>query len=533
MVRYSAFILFLFAGLYATAQSNRYIVSFKDKNNTPFSLSEPEKYLSDRAIARRIRTNTPVVLEDIPVNATYVAQVRATGAFTFFTSRWLNALLVEATPAQIGSIMILPFVSKAEMVAPGKKLIGGRLKNVKQKNTTPASTASTAQLQMLGLDQMHTDGYFGAGVLVSFFDGGFPGVNAAAPFQPIFTDNRIKLTQDFVANSGNVYQYDKHGTEVFSIVAGLKAAAFEGGAYKASYMLFVTEDPKSEYRVEEYNWLFAAEKSDSAGTDVIHSSLGYNTFDDPAMDYKTSDLNGKTAIVSKAASMALARGIIVVVSAGNEGNNSWHLVTPPADVNGVLAVGAVTYGGARVNFSSTGPTADGRIKPDVVAVGSSTSVIEPDGTIGTASGTSVAAPLVTSLVSGLMEKYPSLLPGEIIKAVAMSASKSTSPDNFLGYGIPNYIAVKNYLESISATEDIFLYPNPADSSLSLSFKTLPQGDVDLTFYDAQGKLIANPVQPIDWLNNPVLISLENFASGIYLLKVKTSTLSRTFRFVKH
>ncbi len=307
MARSSALMLLLMMCLYSKAQSDRYIISFKDKNNSPYLLSEPEKFLSQRAIARRNRNHVPIATEDIPVNATYVSQVKATGASTFFTSRWMNALLVEATTAQINSILALPFVLKSEMVAPGKKLIGGRVKNIKQKNSTAASNASTAQLHMVGLDTMHADGFRGEGVLVSFFDGGFPGVNAATPFQPIFAENRVILTQDFVANSGNVYQYDKHGTEVFSVVAAVKDATFEGGAYRATFMLFVTEDAKSEYRVEEYNWLFAAERADSAGTDIIHSSLGYNQFDDPTMNYKTSDLNGKTAIVSKAASMACER----------------------------------------------------------------------------------------------------------------------------------------------------------------------------------------------------------------------------------
>ncbi|HWA35632.1 MAG TPA: hypothetical protein VG737_15930, partial [Cyclobacteriaceae bacterium] len=225
MARYSAFVFFLVMCLSAQGQSNRYIVSFKDKNNSPFSVSEPEKYLSERAITRRIRNNVQVVTADLPVNAAYVSQVKATGATTFFTSRWMNAVLVEATPAQIGTIMGFSCVSNAEMVAPGKKLIGGRIKTVKQKNSTASSTATTAQLHMVGLDSMHAEGFLGEGMIISFFDGGFPGVDAAAPFQPIFAENRLMLTQDFVANSGNVYQYDKHGTEVFSIVAGLKSAA--------------------------------------------------------------------------------------------------------------------------------------------------------------------------------------------------------------------------------------------------------------------------------------------------------------------
>ena len=532
MVRCSQAVLLCLLSFSAWSQSDRYIISFKDKNGSSYSVNSPGAFLSAKAIARRDRNAIPVTSEDLPVNNSYVAQVKSTGASTFFTSRWMNAVLVEATTTQLAAIMSLPFVLKSEMVAPGKNLLGGRLKNLKQKKSSATSGATTDQLQMLGLDQMHADGYLGEGILVSVLDGGFPGVNVAAAFQPIVTENRIKLTQDFVTNSGNVYQYNDHGTEVLSVMAGYLESAFEGGAYKASFMLFVTEDVKTEYRVEEYNWLFAAEKADSAGTDIIHSSLGYYAFDDPSMDYKPANLDGKTTIVSKAAAMARARGIIVVVSAGNEGSNNWKFITPPADVEGVLAIGAVTFAGTRVNFSSIGPTADGRTKPDLAAVGSSTSVITGDGAIGKGNGTSLAAPLVTSLVIGLIQKYPSLKPDEIIDALRFSASKSVKPDNFLGYGIPNYTAVKNYLESNQNSDDVFLFPNPTDSSLSLAFKNLPEGDVELSFYDMQGQQLSNPIQAIDWLNNPVRISLQNLAAGIYLLKVKTTTLTRTFRFVK-
>ena len=513
-------------------QTNRYIISLKDKIGTPYSLDQPNAFLSTKSIARRTHSGIAVTTDDLPVTPSYVTQVKAMGAKVFFTSKWMNAVMVESSTSIVSSIALLPFVTKTELVAPGKKLIGGRTKQIKQKNSGSADQATQNQLEMLGLDTMQGSGIHGEGIMVSIFDGGFPGVNSAIPFQPIFTEGRMVMTRDFVTNSGNVYQFDKHGTEVFSVIAAQYQNTFTGGAYKSNYLLFVTEDVGSEYRVEEYNWLFAAEKADSAGTDVIQSSLGYNLFDDTQMDYKIADLNGKTAIVSKAASMARDRGIIVVVSAGNDGSNAWHYVTPPADVDGILAVGAVNSAGAKVGFSAFGPTSDGRIKPDVMALGQNTVVIQPDGTLGTASGTSLAAPLVTSLVAGLLQAYPELTPAEIVQVIKLSANKGNTPDNQLGFGLPNYIAVKNYLESNQSGDDIFIFPNPIQSTLKVAFKKLPDGQVDLSFYDAQGKFLSNPVSTLNWLINPLEISLSNLTAGTYFLKVKTSTLIKTFRFVK-
>lgn len=514
------------------AQSNRYIVFFKDKNNNPYSITQPQAFLSARAITRRARIGVAVTAEDLPVTPSYISQISTIGAKTFFTSRWMNALLVETTPALIVSVGTLPFVLKTELVAPGNKLIGGRLKNVRQKNATNSPASTQTQLQMLGLDQMQADGFYGSGVTVSILDDGFIGSNVASPFQTIFGENRVNLTRDFVTNSGNVFQFDQHGTEVFSVIAALEQQTFTGGAYKANYLLFVTEDVSSEYRIEEYNWLFATEKADSAGTDIIQSSLGYNTFDDSKMDYKITDMDGKTAVISKAASMARDRGIIVVVSAGNEGNVAWHYVTAPADVDGILAVASVSASGIKSSFSSFGPTADGRIKPDVAALGQNTVVILPNGSLGSASGTSLAAPLVTSLATGLLQAYPELTPAEILLAIKLSASQGNAPDNQLGFGVPNYIAVKNYLESNQPDADVFIFPNPATSTLSLTFKKLPDGPVDLSFYDLDGRLLSNPVSSLNWLNNPLEISIANLAAGSYFLKIKTSAILRTFRFVK-
>jgi serine protease AprX len=533
MVRNSiiiTFLLFLYGG--AFAQTNRYIVFFKDKNGTPYSLAQPSQFLSQKAIARRERQNITLIEEDLPVNPLYVAQVKSTGAQTFFTSRWMNCLLVQTNAATADQIKSLPSVKSVEFVAPNSRLSGGRIRKIRSKNETSAAPATLTQLNMIGISQMHSDGYKGEGINIAVLDAGFLGVNSATPFQHIFVENRMLDTFDFISKSGNVYSYDDHGTEVLSVIGALLENSFTGGAYKANFHLYVTEDESSEYRVEEYNWLFAAERADSVGVDVINSSLGYNLFDDASMDYTKSQLNGKTAVISQAASMAIARGIVVVCSAGNEGNNSWQLVTPPADVEGVIATGSVTSTSVKSSFSSVGPTTDNRIKPDVVALGSGTSVIKPSGTLGTTSGTSLASPLIASLAAGILQTYPFLTVSEIYAIIVESCSQALHPDNKLGYGIPNYTVAKGLIETSKLNDEIVLYPNPVTgSSVKIALKN-PSEEVHVLIYGTDGKKIKESTFAIMRENNPTEYDLSLLSAGMYFIKVSTGNSHKTMRLVK-
>jgi len=517
------------------AQRNRYIVFFKDKTNTPFSISEPQKFLSLKSIERRNSQQIAVVDEDLPVNPAYVSGVKDLGAKTYFTSRWMNCLLVEADMTLIASIKSLPYILNVELVAPGVKLSGGRTKRRKDKNETSEESVTTVQLEQIGLDKMQQDGYRGEGKTIAVFDSGFPGVNVSVPFQGLFQDGRIKFTYNFVANNTNVYQYDDHGTEVLSVMAA-DTQGFTGGAFKADFMLFVTEDFTSEFRIEEFNWLFAAEKADSAGVDIINASVGYNLFDDEAMNYKTSDLDGKTAIVTRAAVKALSKGMVVLCSAGNEGNNSWQRVTPPADATGVLAVGSITEQFLKSSFSSIGPSADGRVKPDVVALGSGTAVIKANGAISSNSGTSFASPLVASLVAGVWQAYPELTASEVYEAIIKSSNQSMNPDTQKGYGAPHFSAVRNYLESkeLEELEEwITLHPNPVTGdSIAITLKD-PQGDfLDVIVYDALGRILTESQLVITWQNNPFDYAFSGLSPGIYFIKVKMQSNSKCLRIVK-
>ncbi len=530
--RFVAVLLVLPMGVFA--QANRYIVTFKDKNSTPYSIDQPEAFLSQKSIDRRKKQNISIVAADLPVNPVYVSQVRATGARMYFSSRWMNAVLIQIGHDSLSKLTSLPFVSKVELVAPGTKLPGGRTINARKFGQTSLSAETTdVQLQQLGLDEMQSLGYHGETMTIALLDGGFLGANTASAFSHLYQDNKIKGTFDFVGLSGNVYQYDQHGTEVLSTIAGLVPGSFTGGAPQTNFYLYVTEDGSSEYRIEEYNWLFAAERADSVGVDIISSSLGYNTFDDPSMDYLQSDLDGKTAVVSRAATEAVNRGIVVVCSAGNEGSTAWRFVTAPADANGVLACGAISSGEVLAPFSSIGPTADGRHKPDVVAMGYGTSVVTPSGAVGIASGTSFACPLVASLVAGVWQKFSDLTAVDVYYAIIRSADQAYAPDNKKGYGLPSFRAVSNYLQASELDGDIAVYPNPIQGGLlQIRLRNPTDQPVTVTVYDVLGRALSESTVNLNWRNNPITIDVDGMTSGVYLLKIKSAEVAKTLRWVK-
>ena len=534
---YIFFILMLFLSV-SHAQVNQYMVFFVDKSGTPYSVSNPSAYLSSKAIQRRAIQNIPVVESDLPVNPAYITNIENTGASVIYKTKWMNGVLVSCDASLLSAINALPEVSSIEYVSPGAHpSAGGRKKSVKEKKDTKEA-ATDNQLSLLGIDEMHADGHRGEGVTIAFFDGGFSGANLTAPFTHIFSENRFDAvaSYDFVHGGHEVFQYDDHGTRVWSVIAAYSPGSFIGGAYKANFQLYVTEDVPTEYRVEEYNWLFAAERADSAGVDIINSSLGYNIdFDDASMDYSTGQMDGETAIITRAAQFAADKGMLVVTSAGNEGlDASWRIITAPADGRDVLAVGSVNSFMVRSPTSSVGPTADGRIKPDVVALGSGTSVVRANGSITTGSGTSFSAPLVTGLAAGLWQRQPGLSNKKLIEAIRMSASLAPNPDNFLGYGLPNYTAAKHYIEQVEQEELFAVFPNPITHD-TLTIR--PKNPEDLTpvvilLVSAQGQIIRDQNVNFTWLNNQYTADLSFLSAGIYLIRIQAGEQVFVYKIVK-
>jgi subtilisin family serine protease len=338
-----------------------------------------------------------------------------------------------------------------------------------------------------------------------------------------------------VHNGADVFQYDDHGTEVLSVIAAEIPDAFTGGAHEATFQLYITEDVPTEYRIEEYNWLFAAEMADSAGVDIIHSSLGYYDFDDVTMNYSREQMDGKTTVVSRAAQWAADRGILVVTSAGNEGAiDTWRIITAPADAQDLLAIGAVNSALQKTSTSSIGPTADNRIKPDLAALGAGVKVVKASGQISTSSGTSLAAPLITSLAAGVWQRYPDLTNKEVIALLKQTASQANNPDNLLGYGIPNFQAVVNFQEQTPQLAEFEIFPNPlVDDTLTISpFDPGVIETCDIEIISAHGQVLGRDTAHFNWLNRNYKTDMSGLASGIYYIRVFHEKRRHTFRLVK-
>ena len=444
--------------LRANNSSLHYIVFFKDKVGTPYQIDCPEAFLSERAVARRRKHEVVATEEDLPVVPKYVEGLREAEARVYYTTRWLNAALILFPMAKISQIENLPYVKNVAIVAPGVKASETpstqRQKSqkflVEETKREPLTTKTlqtqllhnATQNEMIGVDDMHEEGVFGEGVLIAVLDTSFPGVDNSSLYQHIYEEERMLDTYSFVLHSENVFGYTNgfHGASVFSAIAAFKPGEYEGTSHKAQYALYETESTHLEYRIEEYNWLFAAERADSLGADIIQASLGYRSFDVDTMNYSPNQLNGQYAVCTRAAEMASARGILVVEGVGNDGPSPRSLLSPSDGVH-VLAVGAVNSNRVPAFFSSRGPTGDGRTKPDLCAMGEGTIVaLEFAGQIQymASNGTSLSTPLISGLAAGLMQALPEKKSSEIAALLKQSAHQSDSPDNVLGYGIPDY-----------------------------------------------------------------------------------------------
>lgn len=522
---------------------NRYVVFLADKDMTAYSLDRPEEFLSPASIARRQQQNIALDASDLPVNPQYVAELTASGAEIYYSSRWLNAVMIAGS--QDSSVYSdLDFVTRVELIKPTRQ--GSRHKKGSSYEGEVATTATShgeeqllnmLQNEMLGIDAMHQAGFTGKGISVAVFDGGFKGVDTVSFFQHLYENGQIIPGYDFVGNSTNVYRYGQHGTEALSCIAAYKPGVLEAGAYEANIMLCVTEESGSEYRVEEYNWLFAAERADSAGVDIISTSLGYTTFDDADMNYDYQDLDGNTAVITRAVNLATSKGMLCVISAGNEGSGRWRYVSPPADAVDVLAVGAVSSGGDRVSFSSFGPTADGRVKPDVSALGLQTVVVDAGGNVTRSNGTSFSAPLIAGLTAGVWEAFPDKTNREIIEKIRLAGNLAMTPNNELGYGIPDFSATLDPVLAADEEQEMVtnyrVFPNPIESGkLFIEAKTRNLSEsVDVYVYNSTGQLMMQD-HFISSTDPTITLDTSALGQGVYILHILSSSVSDTVKVIK-
>lgn len=423
-------------------------VELTDKNESPFCVCRPAEFLSARALDRRARAGIAVIEEDLPVNPQYVRALQTGGAQLHSTSKWLNAVVLIADSTAPADWRRLPFVRNITYLGPDLRIQNPPNRPPKHRvslDSIPTVEGSESnfgyaalQNSLLQVPFIQALGNRGNGIWVAVMDGGFTNTDTIPLFDSVALTGRLYPGHDFVERDEAVYEGAAHGTSVLSVMAGNLPGYFVGAAPEATYFLVKTEDTSGEFPVEETNWIAGAEWADSLGVDLINASLGYTAFTDTSLNHNYLQLNGHTAIGSRGARIAASKGMIVCNSAGNSGDEPWHYIGVPADAAGLIAVGAVQYDGKLANFSSVGPTADGRIKPDLVAPGDMVVVAGDLGTeLGLSSGTSLASPMLVGALSSLWSAYPDKTAAEILDAVFKTADQANQPDNDRGYGLPD------------------------------------------------------------------------------------------------
>lgn len=538
MKKVSLFLILLMVAMIAKAQiaTNIYWVKFTDKANSPYSIDNPSEYLSQRALERRARLGIEIDEYDIPVNPQYLQAVEACGAQLLNPSKWLNGVSVYTNSQDVvNAINALEFVETVRNCpnypeAQRDKEIW--MENEMKASGNPVMTrgyygGAETQVYQLRVNELHAMGYDGAGVHIAVLDGGFIGTDTHHTFDNMREEGRLLGIRDFVYGSESVYSQSTHGTSCLSTIAAYDPNNMVGTAPKASFYLFHTEDGNGENIVEEYNWVSGAELADSLGVDICTTSLGYIDFDMPQWDHPFEHFDGHTAPMSIGAEIAASRGIICTNSAGNEGDGICTLGIP-ADAEHIVTVGAVDGSGNRALFSSCGPTYDGRIKPDVMAMGEDTYVASGWGGYYNGSGTSFSNPVLAGAVACLRQASPNASVQEICDALRAAGNNTGNPNNYDGYGIPDFVAALEMLDVedvMVENEIISVFPNPSNGNVKVQLKEGVDKS-DMTVYDNIGRMIVNTMNI-----NEVESVLNNLGAGIYQVRVETENGNQTLKVV--
>lgn len=534
-----------------------YRVYLHDKANSPYSINNPQQYLSDRAIAKRDRFGITVTEEDFPVNPAYLQAIRQvdSGIHVLATSRWFNTAVVRfPNPEALEAVRNLDFVDSLLLV--------GYFLNTDEQSEAPEivlpgtvyepTTADSLQYGE-GLSQiavhnghlLHNEGFRGENMLIAMLDAGWLGFDRNPYFANLFENGQVQGTYNLVPGESDVYWGHSHGASCASIIlSNINAEgsngyiSFVGTAPNANVIFVRTEYASSEQLIEEDFWVSGAEIADSVGADIISSSLGYTTFDYPEQEIGHSSLDGRTSLASLAATKAAHKGIVVCVAAGNEGSNEWHRISRPSDAEDILCVGAVGVDSISAPFTGVGPSFDNRVKPDVASVGYYTtyvgawnysqtdSVTQEESNfiysyITQGHGTSFATPCLAGLAACLWQALPQYNSLEIMQMIREGGHIYNMPDTLMGYGIPDMYRV--YLEHRNVgigenqlLQDVSVSPNPCHNQLRVHNSA---GDSKtIVIYDLTGKLIFSTAIPAE---SDVVVNTENWKNGLYLLLAKS------------
>ncbi|MCX7987288.1 MAG: S8 family serine peptidase [Bacteroidales bacterium] len=498
------------------------------------SIAKGNAFLSDRAIVRRSRYQIPIDEKDLPVSKAYLDSIVGIGLKIICTSRWMNTVLVSGMDsAKYERLKQFGFVRQIRQVADTlhKTMAKSRKFNIEY-HSSYTSVPTWRQIELNNGYFLHEKGYRGKGVWIGIIDAGFKQAYDCLSLQTIYSEGRIIATRDFVRPDSGIYTGSYHGTAVLSVMAAWGTDSLLGTAPAATYLLLKSEDVYAEYPAEEDFWVAAAEYADSIGVDIINTSLGYTTFDNSDYNYSYSDMNGATTFISQAASIAASKGMLIVVSAGNEGDDKWHYISAPADAKGIIAVGAIDENGMRALFSSAGPSSDGRIKPEVMAMGKGVRAEYAPAYFRPVSGTSFSAPVITGLAACLWEAFRDKSSATIREAIIRSSSLYSIPDTLMGYGIPDFFVAYNWLMQYKSNSNNFaLYPNPCREKLSVEWYNPDKAKVSITCINILGQVFFRKIS-----NEPHCQELDQeisfLPSGTYILQLVGPQGFANLKFVK-
>lgn len=536
----------LFAGLCAVLaaqpSANCYRLYLADKNNNSYSIDNPSAFLSERALAKRARFNIAITEQDLPVTPQYKQQIRNMDdrIRLLAESKWMNTVTIYCPDStQVPQILALPFVDSilpvafydttmmSAQLAPEAEIPYQEPIVSNHDTIIPYDYGSYGyyQIAIHNGHLLHNEGFRGEGMLIAVFDAGWNGVNEISVFSPLFTNGQLLGTRDLIPFRNNVFDGHSHGTLVTSTMCLLQEGTLVGTAPEASYFFIRSEEPASEQLIEEDFWAYAAEIADSIGADVINSSLGYCGFPDfPQASIGYEQVDGVWSIASRAATILGQKGVVVCVSAGNEGTSDWYHIGHPADAFDILSIAAVGIDSVVANFSSRGPSYDGRIKPDIASVGVNTLCVYPswdsDGYsyyYDVANGTSLAGPVAAGLCACLWQSLPAASSQQIMQYVRESGSCASNPNNEIGYGIPDFYAA--YASHTSVPDykplTIEVYPNPCTDHLFIN--NSKQDIVSVQLFAPNG----NIVKQLSKTNSgQVSIPMNDLPAGLYLGQVR-------------
>lgn len=534
-MKFKLFLFLVSITLAVSAQQDAWVF-FAEKENVAASLDNPLSILTQEALDRKALHGVVIDERDVPVSENFISQIKSQPGITVLAkSKWQNCVHVRGELEAIENLVELNIVSGIEYA---DKSLGRSSRGFGFEKGDPIGPqtriafdygATDNQVRQISVDALHLEDYTGEGMVVAVMDSGFPSVNDGAGFARLRDAGKLLDGYDFVDRTDDEFAFSNssHGTRVVSTIVGFLQDEFVGTAPDATIYCFRTEDVNSENPVEESYWVEAAERADSLGVDVINTSLGYRNYDNPNYSHTYEDMDGVTTFISRGATLAFEKGMIVVTSAGNSGAG---MIGAPADAVGAFTVGAVDSNGNYASFSSIGPSSDGRVKPDVMAKGQGSAVISSSGDVITNNGTSFSSPIMAGAVASFWQVNPAMTNAQVMQSIRESAHLFDNPTVQMGFGIPDFGAALESLsvEDTAVTGSFSFYPNPAQTVIEFSLPTTVT-NAEMVLFDILGKLVLR--KPLT--QEDTLVDIASLTNGIYLMQLQGDNFTITQKLLKN